>query len=156
MASFLDQYGVEEERRARILKRIAVAVLVLALGGGAAYWRFRDYREERQVKRFLELLRHQNYQAAYELWGCTAEHPCREYSFEKFLEDWGPKAPHGDIAAARLAGKRSCEGGIIQTLRFGPNDEVWLWVDRANRNLGYAPWPVCNPRIPIPRGTPAP
>jgi hypothetical protein len=154
MSSYLDQYGVREIRRERLVKRLAISLLVLAAAAGAVYWYFRDYREERQVRTFLQLLREQNYQAAYELWGCTNDQPCPQYSFDKFLEDWGPAAAHGNIAAARVGSTRSCEGGIIQTLRFGPNDEIWLWVDRSNRNLGYAPWPVCNPRVPITREAP--
>lgn len=154
MSSYLDQYGVGEIRRERLVKRLAMFLLVLTAAAAAVYWYFRDYREERQVRTFLQLLREQNYQAAYELWGCTADQPCPQYSFDKFLEDWGPASAHGNIAAARVGSTRSCEGGIIQTLRFGPNDEIWLWVDRSNRNLGYAPWPVCDPRVPITREAP--
>lgn len=154
MSSYLDQYGAAEIRRERMVKRLVISALVVASAAGVLYWRFKDYREERQVKTFFQLLREQNYQAAYELWGCTTEQPCPQYSFDKFLEDWGPASAHGNISVARVTSTRSCEGGIIQTLRFGPNDEIWLWVDRSKRTLGYAPWPVCNPRVPITRDAP--
>lgn len=158
MASYLEEYGEREARRERLIRsivRIAGAVLVLAIAFGLLYWFYlRDYREKRQLETFYELLRKQDYAAAYQLWGCSVERPCPQYSYEKFLEDWGPQSPHRDIAAARVTDTRSCEDGLIQTLRFGPKDEVWLWVDRSTRTIGYAPWPVCRPRVPISRTSP--
>ena len=55
---------------------------------------------------------------------------------------------YGDIATASLGGKRSCKAGIIQTLEFGNEEEVLLWVNRSDKVLSYAPWQYCNPRLP--------
>lgn len=158
MASYLEEYGEREARRQRTVRsivRISAAVFVLAIALALLYrFYLRDYRERRQLEAFYELLRKQDYAAAYRLWGCSVEKPCPQYSYEKFLEDWGPQSAYRDIAAARVTDTRSCEDGLIQTLRFSPKDEVWLWVDRASRTIGYAPWPVCRPRVPITRSTP--
>jgi len=158
MASFLEEYGEKEARRERLIRsilRLSAALLVAALAVALLYrFYLRDYREKRQLETFYELLRKQDYPAAYRLWGCSVETPCPQYGYEKFLEDWGPQSPHGDIAAARVTDTRSCEDGVIQTLRFRPDDEVWLWVDRSSRTIGYAPWPVCRPRVPIARPAP--
>lgn len=149
MSGFLEGYGAGEERRERLIKRAALSALAVAvLGGGLWFW-LRNWREERQVSRFLELLQRKDYPGAYHLWGCTETKPCRDYSFEKFLEDWGPKSTHTDLATLRVVKTRSCRGGIIKALQF-PGDEVLLWVERKDLTLGYAPWPVCNPRIPSP------
>jgi hypothetical protein len=148
MSNFLDDYGVAEARRGRILKFILVALLVLVVAGGALYFSFRNYREQKQAKMFLNLLRDRRYEQAYRLWGCTPASPCRDYSFEKFLEDWGPDSPHADLARMEVVHTRSCSQGIIQILRFGQDDEVRLWVSRGDLTLGFAPWPICDPRIP--------
>lgn len=155
MGSYLDFYGAGEERRAKVRKRILLGVLAalfVCVVGGVFYFMFRNWREDRQARQFLSLLGRQEYQTAYQLWGCTAEKPCRDYGFDKFLEDWGPKNPRGDIRAARIGKTRSCATGVIYTLEFGKQeDPLLLWVERQDLALGFAPWPACDPRMPAPR-----
>jgi hypothetical protein len=154
MTGYLEGYGAGEERRERIIKRSLVAALVVLVVGGALYFFLRDYREKQQIQAFLELLQKKDYRAAYQMWGCTEASPCREYSFEKFLEDWGPKSPHANLSSVKVVKTRSCSSGVIQTLNFGDDDEVWLWVGRKDLTLGFAPWPMCNPQMPA-SGPPA-
>ena len=150
MSGYLDEYGVAEARRARIIKRAVLAALLLAVAAGALYFQFRNYREERQIKTFLAHLEKHEFKQAYALWGCTDEKPCPDYSFEKFLEDWGPESGHTNIQAVRITETQSCETGIIQALTFGEDDEVWLWVARSDKMLSYAPpWHMCSPHIPV-------
>jgi hypothetical protein len=150
MAGYLEGYGAGEERREKTIRWIILSVVLLAVIAIAGYYQFRNYREEKQIGAFLELLKRQDYKAAYALWGCTDAHPCPQYALEKFLEDWGPKSPHANIAAAKLAKTKSCDTGIIQFIEFPGNDEVQLWVERRDKVLGFAPWPVCNPRMQVP------
>jgi hypothetical protein len=124
--------------------------VALAIAGGGLYFMLRNYEEEKQAKLFLGHLRNAHYEQAYRVWGCTEAKPCRDYSYEKFLEDWGPKSPHADLSRLEVTRTRSCSHGIIQTLRFGEKNEVLLWVDRSDLSLGFAPWPTCDPRIPAP------
>ena len=150
MAGYLEGYGAGEERREKTIRWIILSVVLLAVIAIAGYYQFRNYREEKQIGAFLELLKRQDYKAAYALWGCTDAHPCPQYALDKFLEDWGPKSPHANIAAAKLAKTKSCNTGIIQFIEFPGNDEVQLWVERRDKVLGFAPWPVCNPRMQVP------
>jgi hypothetical protein len=148
--SYLEGYGVKDARREKILKRafaIVAAVLVLGL---VLYFQFRNYREERQIATFLELLKKQDYRGAYALWGCTEAKPCPQYEFDKFMEDWGPKSPQANIDQARLGDTKSCDTGIIQFIQFPDTHEVQLWVQRSDRTIGFAPWPICNPRMKVP------
>ncbi|MEO8125485.1 MAG: hypothetical protein ABJF23_11000 [Bryobacteraceae bacterium] len=150
MAGYLEGYGAGEERREKTIRWIVLSVLLLAAISTAGYFQFRNYREEKQIKTFIELLKQQDYKGAYALWGCTDAHPCPQYALNKFLEDWGPKSPHANIAAAKLAKTKSCDTGIIQFVEFPGNEEVQLWVERRDKVLGFAPWPVCNPRMQVP------
>jgi hypothetical protein len=150
MPGYLDGYGTKEIRRARIRNRILIGLSVAAVVGIACYFQFRNYSEEQRVKLFLQQLQDKQYQQAYSLWGCTEANPCRDYNFSKFLEDWGPDSTHAVVADAKLGRTRSCTEGIIQPLQY-PNDEVLLWVNRNNLTIGFAPWPVCNPRLPTPQ-----
>ncbi|MCS6953528.1 MAG: hypothetical protein RMK57_02900 [Bryobacterales bacterium] len=150
MPGYLESYGAEEERRERILKRIALALLAALLLGGVAYVLFRNYREVKQAERFFELLRQQDYQAAYRMWGCTepSAPACRDYPFEAFLEDWGPKGRHSNVSGVEFKRVRGCRDGVIITVGFPKGEEELLWVQRGDRVIGFAPWPVCNPRLP--------
>ncbi len=118
MGGYLEQYGAGEERREKIIRNLALVGLAAAALGVVLYFTFRNYRETRQVEQFLELLRRQDYAAAYRMWGCTQARPCRDYNLERFLEDWGPKAGHGSPAATRIAKTKSCSSGVIYTIEF--------------------------------------
>jgi hypothetical protein len=147
MSGYLDEYGIADERRERLLKRLALLLVAAASLGAILYFQFRNYREERQIGRFLSLLEQQDYGAAYALWGCTAEVPCPQYPYAKFIEDWGAQARYGNLAGMSQGRTRSCAEGIIRTLRYPSGEEAWLYVDRRQRVISFSPWPVCHPRI---------
>lgn len=148
MSGFLETYGAGEEQRIRWIRRGALAAVLLLAIGLTAYFLLRNYREVRQAERFFELLERKDYPAAYALWGCTEESPCRHYTMEKFMEDWGPGSPHAGVSSRKITKTRGCRDGVILEVQFGSNPPDYLWVDRATRNLGFAPWPVCNPVLP--------
>jgi hypothetical protein len=150
MAGYLDAYGVADAKRERTVRGLLLTAVALVIVGIVVYFLARDYREQQKIKSFLALLRNQDYQAAYGLWGCSEKSPCPQYPFKNFMEDWGPQSPHANIAAAKLGVKKSCEGGIIQFVEFPGKEEVQLWVERSNQTIGFAPWPVCNPRMQAP------
>jgi hypothetical protein len=149
MAEYLAGYGVEEAKRERIVKRLVVAALLAIFVAGSLFLFWRNYPQKRQINAFLADLGRQDYRGAYRLWGCTPPSPCSDYTFEKFMEDWGPKSGRS-ISAAKIEKIRSCSSGVIFIVSFSQTDEVDLWVDRGQKNIGFAPWPVCNPeKIPI-------
>ena len=150
MAGYLEGYGAGEERREKTIRWIVLSAVLLAIISIAAYYRFRNYREEKQITTFLEYLKKQDYKSAYAMWGCTDAHPCPQYAFNKFMEDWGPASRYTNITAAKLAKTKSCDTGIIQFIEFPGQPEVQLWVERRDKTLGFAPWPVCNPRMQVP------
>jgi hypothetical protein len=172
MGGYLEGYGVKEARRGRMVKWTALAVLLVVVAGSLTYLAFRSYPANKKVELFLADLRKRDYQSAYRLWGCTESSPCREYSLEKFLEDWGPKSAHPDASAAKIKkagycgpglgfklansvaqalGEKGCYcgPGVNITVEFGPGDEVPLRYERKDGTLGFAPWPIC---VPQPRG----
>ena len=142
MAGYLDNFGVADAKRENIRKKIFYTVLGLLIVSVTMYFLFRNYREEKQLTIFYDLLREQKYQTAYEMWGCTEKTPCRDYSFARFQEDWGSKSKHADLKTMKVVEKRSCDSGIIQTVNFGGNEEVRLWVERSDRTIGFAPSPL--------------
>jgi hypothetical protein len=151
MSDFLEGYGVTDARREHRVKTIVWTVVGLIVVGIAGYLWLRNFREEHQAKLFFDLLRKQDYQAAYRLWGCTPETPCRDYAFDKFMEDWGPKSPHTGFDTMKVSKTRSCAAGIIQILDFGGGETVNLYVQRKDLVLSFSPWEFCNPRWQAPK-----
>ena len=143
MAGYLDQYGAGEERREKIIKISLISVAALLVVGGALFFIFHNYREEHQVRQFFDRLASHDYKAAYALFGCTDEKPCRDYSFGKFMEDWGPNSGRNDPSNFRISRSRTCGSGVILTVDFGKSQEEKLWVERKDMVIGFSPFPGC-------------
>jgi hypothetical protein len=150
MSRYLETYGAREERREKFVKRLGLLLALLLLFGSTVYLLLRNYRETQQVKLFLELLRKQEFAAAYKLWGCTKSSPCSDYSMDRFLEDWGPKSTHADSSMSKITKTRGCATGVTVEAEFDKGPREYLWVDRQSRRIGfapYAPYLVCNPKL---------
>jgi len=143
MAGYLDQYGAGEERREKVVKTLVILLVALVVVGGSLFFVFHNYREERQVKQFFDRLSSRDYKAAYALFGCTDEKPCRDYPFDKFMDDWGPQSGRNDTSNFRISRSRTCGSGVILTVDFGKSQEEKLWVERKDMAIGFSPFPGC-------------
>jgi hypothetical protein len=145
MASYRDEYGAGEERRAKTFQKIKVAVIsligLLALAGVIIFV-FHNYREEARVKQFFTLLQAHDYKGGYALFGCTDAKPCRYYPFEKFMEDWGPSSGRS-FDGAHVTRSRSCGSGVLLTVDFNTRQQEKLWVERADMSVGFPPVQGC-------------
>lgn len=146
MTGYLDNYGVGEEQREKIVKRVVLSLLGALVAGGILLFVFHNYSQERQVRLFFERLQAHDYQGAYSFWVRTADDRSG-YPFSSFLRDWGPHGEHADVSKFRIAKSRSCGSGVILTVDFGGNQEEKLWVQRDNLVIGFSPLPGC----PAPR-----
>jgi hypothetical protein len=149
MSSYLEAYGAAEQRRAQIIGWIKNGSIILGfalVGGLILYAVFKNHAEERQAKTFLGLLEAHNYSAAYAMWGCTETHPCPEYPFSRFQEDWGPKSAHADQSSANIGlwKSQACGSGVVVPIEYkGFEEPVPLWVERESGTISFAPWPEC-------------
>ena len=148
MAGYLEEYGVGDLKRERAIRWILIVAAVLVVGAITGYFVFRTLPAKQHVGRFLDELRKGDYQAAYRLWGCAQ--PCRDYPFDKFMEDWGPKGELGDPAQAKITSSSFCSSGVIVKVSSPKAAEIDLWYQRSDGTLTYAPYPVCVERIPAP------
>jgi hypothetical protein len=155
---FLDSYETRVTGREKFVRLFFLLIALLLLVAGIDWIlaklgrsNLSDFREQWQVRAFFGDLQSQRYEEAYRRWGCDKSQPCRDYRFEKFLEDWGPKARYGDPQKVQVEVTRHCDGGIIRTVNFGqPDSTVHLYISKTDRTISFSPWPVCNPRIPVP------
>ena len=141
MGTYLQQYGAGDERRIRIIKTlvfIGLGIIVLAL---IAYFGFHNYAEKQVVKRFLERLNAHDFEGAYREWGCTPEHPCPNYDFQRFLEDWGPSKKI--TSPWKIASVDGCKTFVTVNVQAEGSQLQSLGVERSDHSLGFAPAPEC-------------
>jgi hypothetical protein len=137
MADYLSGYGIEETRRSHVIKRVVLIVLATLIVAAAAYLFLRNYKEKQAVKNFLTEVNSGQLPAAYTTWGCTASHPCRDYSYQKFLEDWGHKKNW------RISDVDGCPAGVVVKVQADGTEPTPLWVTRAEKAISFSPWPEC-------------
>ncbi len=147
MSSYLEAYGAAEEHRSqrvRLIRNVSIGVGAALVVGLILFFVFRNHSEERQVRNFVQLLQAHNYAEAYALWGCSEAHPCRDYPFDKFQQDWGPSSAHADESSAHLTMSQSCGSGVVIRVSYnGSEDPVQLWVERSSQVISFAPWEEC-------------
>jgi len=141
MAGYLEEYGIEDQRRGRVVKRVVglgIAAVFLAIAG---YLFFHNFSEKRTVSRFLDQVNARNYQEAYREWGCTSEHPCPNYDFHRFMEDWGPSKQSS--SPWKVAAVDGCKTFVTVNVEAAGAPLQSLSVDRGDGSLGFAPSPEC-------------
>ncbi len=141
MSGFLDPtYGVNEARKARRLKLIVLWSISIVIVATVIFFTFRNWQQERVVKEFISLLKQQNYQEAYKLWGANKYYPP-----EKFIEDWGPAGQYKDAGDAKIDNEDVCGSGVIFTVNIPKQEPFGLWVERSTNIIGFAPngWARC-------------
>ena len=146
MSGYLEAYGAAEEKRAhkvKLLKIISISLLSALIIGLILYGIFKNFSEEQRLKSFIALLQHKDYQGAYRLWGCTETTPCPNYTFDKFMEDWGPRSDHADHSSASIGLSQSCGTGVILRIDYKNADPMAVWVERESKIISFAPWPEC-------------
>ena len=141
MGGYLENYGAGDERREKIAKTAIIAAVALLVVAGLGYAFFHNYPEERQAKRFFELLQAKNYKEAYALWGCTDATPCRDYAMPEFMKDWGPEQP--PVSGVDVLDAESCGSGVIVDVDAGKAGDKKLWVERDSHTLGFPPFERC-------------
>lgn len=150
MSGYLENYGAGEEKRERLFKS-AAAVLVLGLVlAGVGWYLLRDYKEDRQLGVFVDLLKKKDYPNAYKMWGCSVEQPCRDYNYDRFLEDWGNKGTHADASGVTVESVRTCKDGVIRRLKY-PSENVIIFISRSDLQMSFPPWgEACEVRLKVP------
>ena len=90
--------------------------------GGLGIYLFHTHHQIAVTKNFLGFVRSKNYDSAYEAWGCTSAKPCPEYTYDKFLEDWGPKSAAGANPVLHITDSERCGTGVILTVDVSPGN----------------------------------
>lgn len=141
MASYLQHYGAGEEHRNRTIRNIILAVIGLLILSGVLYLVLHNYSEKQTVKRFVAKLNAHDYPHAYTDWGCSVASPCRNYDYNRFLEDWGP---HKKISSPwTVASIDGCKSFVTVNVQAAGAESQSLGVERGTKTIMYAPAAEC-------------
>jgi|SRR5665213_1817825 len=157
MPGYLDHYGAGEEKRNKLIKRGVVSLAVLAIVVGLSWYLLKNRHQEAVVRNFIGDIHRGDLQAAYRDWGCAPPASCTAYDYSKFLRDWGPATPAGavnsdgppDTGVLGLTDSESCNNGVLLTVQVNRTRTEKLWVDKANDNISFAPYPICPHKSPF-------
>ena len=144
MGSYLQQYGAGDEHRSRIRKTIVLSCILVLVLAIAAYLFFHNYPEKQVAKDFLAEVNSGQYQQAYRDWGCTTQHPCPNYDYHRFMEDWGPSQKIS--SPWKIASIDGCKTFVTVNVQATGSELQSLSVERDNKALGFAPAPECQER----------
>jgi hypothetical protein len=144
VSTYFAGYGEAEERRSRWTKWLLRGLLAAIVLGVPGYFFLRNLPKRQKLDAFVERLGAKDYRAAYTLWGCTEQTPCRDYSFERFQRDFGPGGSSEQLPKAKLLTKATCGGifdvtGILRVYELPSGERVSLWVNAQDGNIGFAP-----------------
>ncbi len=132
MGGFLDaSYGVAQERRGRLIKRIVAWGGLTVIVATALYFYFHNWKQEQTIKQFLSYLQEKKYQDAYAMMGCTQQHPCKYYDPERFMEDWGPSSPNANAGQAKILHEDTCGFGVV----FDIGKEGGIFIDKETNTV---------------------
>lgn len=138
---YLDDYDSPRPAFDRLVRWIGVAMLAAAVGYSVYWLFFRNWREERQVRTFLEEVQQKRFEEAYSRWGCTVTEPCRFYPYSEFLEDWGPDSPLDPVASFKLGRSYTQkESGVIVEVWVNGEKQPNLWVQSDDQVIGFFPY----------------
>jgi len=137
MASYLADYGIEDERRGKVIRYIAVIVVAALALAWLGYALWRNYPEKHVAKEFISLLNEHNYRTAYSIW-CPKG--CEHYDYSQFMADWGAnKTP----APWKIDSTDSCKAFLTVNVTADGSEVQSLSVERGTNVLSFAPAPEC-------------
>jgi len=141
-----------EEPQSKLLRYIITTTVFLLLLWLGYWWLFRFQTEKKTVETFLSVLAAGDTQGAYQIWK-----PSAGYTYDRFLEDWGPSGSlYGPVKSFRVRRASQPEGasGVVVTAEVSPyapfpaetdtekhrqTKEVLIWVERRDQSLSFPP-----------------
>ncbi len=146
----LDSDG--EEPKSKVLRWSITGLLLVILTGFAAWYFLRYQTEKDTAARFFQALAAGDTQRAYQLW-----QPGPSYTYELFMQDWGPDGEYGPVGSFRIVtaerptDRRTGLGasGVVVVVEVSPRapfdgatpgiKEVQIWVERKDQSLSFPP-----------------
>ena len=143
----VEQHPPSKKRR-YIVTGIALAILL----AGSVWWLLRFHTEKGTIRHFMNAVIAGNLQQAYQIWK-----PSPSYSFNDFVEDWGPNGYYGPVKSFHIENRpehRAGGSGVAIKIELSPyqpfpadddqvkrakTKEVTLWVEFKDQSITFPP-----------------
>ena len=140
-----------EQPPSKLKRRLIMVAVFIVLGGGGLWYLLRYHTEKATVHHFLNAVVAGNMQQAYQIWK-----PAPSYSFQDFLQDWGPDGYYGPVKSFNLKDTDRLKGsnGVVIIVEVSPyqpfpdkddaikqskTKEVRLWVEFKDQSISFPP-----------------
>lgn len=129
-----ESYGVDDTKREKRRKRTVLITLLVVIVALTAYFSLRTKGQERVMSQFLRTLQDKRYEDAFKMFP-----PSPRYSYQNFLEDFGPTSKLPDAAQLKVSNVDYCDDYVAFTMNYPHQDPFGLMVDRSTGNVGFMP-----------------
>jgi hypothetical protein len=139
-----DDHPIPKKSRA-LKERLKVPLgigLVLLFVSGLAY-KFVNYREERRVRQFMQVIQSGQYERAYQQWDADGR-----YTMDDFLQDWGKDGYYTKgMHEASIVDSNGQGGGVVVYVGIDSlRSPVALLVNKETLKISFSP----NSKYPSP------
>jgi len=141
--------ATEEHPPSKWKRRLIMVVVFIVLGGAGLWYLLRYHTEKTTIHHFLNAVVAGDMQQAYKIWK-----PSQSYTFQDFLQDWGPDGYYGPVKSFNLKDTDRLKGssGVVLTVEVSPyqpfpdkddavkqskTKEVKLWVEFKDQSIGF-------------------
>ena len=134
-----------DERKAKLRRKIIIAIIIAIPIIAACSWYFWNWPEEHRINRFFQAIETKQDAQAFALWNNDPEWQqhldrYKTYNFGQFEVDWGSSSDYGVITSHKIVVSRQYGSGVvIGVLINGRKTPLFLWVERKNKTLGFSP-----------------
>jgi hypothetical protein len=133
-------------------RRLALAVgAAVVIGAITIAILLRFHTERNSVRQLMDAVAAGDFQRAYQTWK-----PSASYSYNDFLQDWGPNGYYGPVKSYRIDNHLTQKQGSVVSITvdvspyqpFPPDDDfvkasktkaVQLWVRASDESLSFPP-----------------
>jgi len=148
-------FDTSEEHPPAKIRRYIITVVAFFVVAFLFVWYWlglRYYKEKGTIRQFMNAVVAGDMRGADRIWK-----PSPQYSFNDFLEDWGPNGYYGTIRSYKLGGVQGVKNGpsvavVVEVSPFATfpskGDEVKenkiqkivLWVDPKDQSITFPPY----------------
>jgi hypothetical protein len=141
-----------EEPKSKALRCVVSGIALAAMLAGALWYFLRFAPEKHTVERFMDAVIAGDTQQGYKIW-----HANPSFTYQDFLAFWGPKGFYSPMKTYRIESAevppKGGSGVVVvvelsayspfpkpeESVKFGQNQEVMLWVERSDQSLSFPP-----------------
>jgi len=141
-----------EEPKSKALRYAISGVALAAMLAGALWYFLRFAPEKHTVDRFMTAIVAGDSQQGYKIW-----RPNPSFTYQDFQTFWAPKGYYSPVKSFRIESAEvppNGGSGVVvvvelsayspfpkpeESVKFGQNQEVRLWVERSDQSLSFPP-----------------